>query len=119
MKRFLIFPDLFPPLALAIFLVPEATVSGIPEIGFIFLTLAYVYPIALIPASLTAAVDWSLSGRPVYLRIAVTVIFATILAELTARLLGVPGSLNVWLMGAIPAAVCSWLSDKSMRSQNA
>jgi len=111
MKRFLIFPALFPPLALAIFLVPEATVSGIPEIGFIFLTLAYVYPIALTPASLTAAVDWSLSGRPIYLRIAVTVIFATILAELIAhQLLGVPGSLNVWLMGAIPAAVCSWLA---------
>jgi hypothetical protein len=108
MKRFLIFLALFPPLALAIFLVHEAV---IPEIGFIFTTLAYVYPIALIPASLTAAVDWSLSGRPVYLRIAVTVIFATILAELIAhQLLGVPGSLNVWLMGAIPAAVCSWLA---------
>jgi hypothetical protein len=47
---------------------------------------------------------------PVHLRMAVTVIFATILAALIAdQLLGVPGSPSVWLMGAIPAAVCSWL----------
>jgi hypothetical protein len=111
MKRFLIFLAVFPPLALAIFLVPEARASGMPEIGFVFMTLAYVYPIGMIPASVTAAVDWSLSERPVYLRIAVTVIFAAILAGvMTHQLLGVPGSVNVWLTGAIPAAVCSWLA---------
>jgi hypothetical protein len=117
MKRFLIFLGFSPPLALAMFLVHEATV---PNIGTIFITLAYVYLLALVPASLTAAVDWSLSGRPVYLRMAVTVIFATILAELIAnQLLGVPGSVAVGLIGAIPAAVCSWLSDISMKPQNA
>jgi hypothetical protein len=114
MKRFAIFLAISPSLALAIFLVNEATM---PEIGFIFLTLGYVYPIALIPASLVAAVDWSLSGSPLYLRMAVTVIFATMLAEFIAnQLLGGPVSLAVGLMGGVPAAACSWLSDKSMRS---
>ncbi|QUS40294.1 hypothetical protein RPMA_16710 [Tardiphaga alba] len=111
MKRFLIFAALVPPVALAIFLAPEATAAS--TIGFIFMTLAYVYPIGLVPASMTAAVDWSLSGQSIYLRMAVTVLFAILLAELIARqLLGVSGSPKVWLMGAIPAALCSWLAGR-------
>jgi hypothetical protein len=113
MKRFLIFSALFPPIALIIFLIPEANVSGLPHAGFVFLTLALVYPIGLVPAAITAAVDWSLSKSAFYLRIAATVIVSMILAELMARLYGGSGSLTVWLMGAIPAAVCSWLSSNA------
>lgn len=111
MKRFLIFAVLVPPVALAVFLVPEA--AAISTMGNIFMTLALLYPIGLIPAALTAVVDWSLSGRSNYLRMAVTVIFAIILAELIAQQgLGVPWSPRVWLIGAIPAALCSWLAGR-------
>lgn len=114
MKRFLIFAGLVPPVALAIFLAPEAT--AIETLGFAFLTLAYVYLIGLIPASLTAAVDWLLSGQSVHLRMAGTAIFATILTELMAnQLLGVSMSLHVGLIGAIPAAVCSFLSGEPIK----
>jgi hypothetical protein len=85
MKRFLIFLVFSPPIVLTIFLVNEAT---IPDIGFVFLTLGYSFPMALIPASLTAAVDWSLSWAPLYLRLGLTVIFATLLAELSDRASG-------------------------------
>ena len=62
MKRFLIFTLLFPPLALAVFTAPD---------GFknFFDWLGYAYPAAIIPAWLTAGMDWKLSAKPTYLRI--------------------------------------------------
>jgi hypothetical protein len=57
MKRFLIFTLLFPPLALAVFTAPD---------GFknFFDWLVYAYPAAIIPAWLTAGMDWKLSAKP-------------------------------------------------------
>ena len=65
MKRFLIFTVLFPPLALAVFISPD----GIPdrdflEIGLLFWMSGYAYLFAVIPAWLTAGVDWALSAKP-------------------------------------------------------
>jgi hypothetical protein len=58
-------------------------------------------------------VDWALSAKPLYLRLVATMIVAAIMAVLTARYLGQQGEvLTFGAMGAIPAVVCSWLSEK-------
>jgi hypothetical protein len=75
--------------------------------------LGYAYLFAVVPAWLTAGADWVLSAKPFYLRLVATMVAAAILAELTARYLGqdMQGEvLTIGLIGAIPAAVCSWLS---------
>ena len=115
MKRFLIFTVLFPPLALAVFLTPDQVFRReIPEIGFVFWAMGFAYLIAVIPAWLTAGVDWALSAKPIYLRLVATVVAAAIFSVLTARYLGQRGEfLYFGLMGAIPAAVCSLLSGRA------
>jgi hypothetical protein len=121
MKRFLIFTLLFPPLALVVFITTDGLLrEGLPEIGFLAALVGTAYVLATIPAWLTAGVDWTLSGKQLYLRLIATMSVAAILAELAARYMGQPSfDAPVALTGAIPAAVCSWLSDKSMRSKNA
>ena len=113
MKRFLIFTVLFPPLALIVFIASDPIWRReFPEMGLLVWMLGYAYLIVIIPALLTAAVDWALSAKPVYLRLVATMIAAAILAELTARYLGQRGEIRTFgLIGAIPAAVCSWLSN--------
>ena len=115
MKRLLIFTALFPPLALVVFIATEWRRESLP-IGLLFFMLGYAYLIAAIPAWLTAGVDWVLSAKPFYLRLVATMVAAAILAELTARYLGqdVRGEevLTIGLIGAIPAAMCSWLSSE-------
>jgi hypothetical protein len=112
MKRFLIFTVLFPPLAMVVYLVPHVpSVRDLLPIGFLLLLLGYAYAFAVIPAWLTAGVDWALSAKPLYLRLVATMPVAAIMAELIAHDLGQRGEvLTFTLMGAIPAAVCSWLS---------
>ena len=113
MKRFLIFTVLFPPLALVVFIAPDA----IPpreflEMGLLFWMLGYAYLLAVIPAWLTAGVDWALSAKPFYLRLVATMAVAAIMAELIAHSLGQRGeALTFGLIGAIPAAICSSLSS--------
>ncbi len=123
MRRYLVFTVLFPPLALLVFIAPDAiSQRDFLEIGAFFWILGYAYVIAIIPAWLTAGVDWALSAKPFYFRLVATVAVATILAELTARYLGQRGDvLTFGLMGAIPAAVCSCLSGmkKSQGKQGA
>jgi hypothetical protein len=122
MKRLVIFTVLFPPLALVVFIVPDViSHRDLLEMGLLFWMLGYAYLIAVIPAWLTAGVDGALSAKPLYLRLVATMAAATILAVLTARYLGQRGeTLTFGLIGAIPAAVCSWLSglmEASMREQ--
>ena len=63
MKRLVIFTVLFPPLALVVFIVPDVTSDrDFLEIGLLFWMLGYAYPIAVIPAWLTAGVDGLLRG---------------------------------------------------------
>jgi hypothetical protein len=112
MKRFLIFAALFPPLALVVFTAPD---------GFKNLLdwMVMAYAIAVIPALLLAWVDWALSAKP--LRLMGTAVTAALAAVLIVRFMS-GGSDELWpvlmvgLVGGVPAAVCSWLSDKSMRS---
>jgi len=123
MKRFLIFGALFPPLALVIFNAPDV----ITRHDFKLLdssSFQMAYAIAVIPALLLAWVDWALSAKPTRLRVVGTAATAALTSVLIVRFMsGVSDDLwlvlMVGLVGGVPAAVCSWLSDKSMRSQNA
>ncbi len=110
--RFLIFTALFPPLVLVVYIAADPVLlRTLPGIGFVMGLMGIAYLLAIIPAWLTAGVDWALSGKPLYLRLVATMPVAAILAELVARYLGQPYfDLTTALMGAIPAAVCSWLS---------
>ena len=123
MKRFLIFGALFPPLALVIFNAPDM----IARHDFRLMdssSFQMVYAIAVIPALLLAWVDWALSAKPTRLRVVGTAVTAALAAVLIVRFMS-GGSDELWpvlmvgLVGGAPAAVCSWLSDKSMRSVNA
>src|SRR3954453_8775061 len=120
MKRFLIFAVLFPPLALVIFNAPNI----IAHHDFRLMESSYfqmAYAIAVIPALLLAWVDRALSAKPVRLRVVGTAVTAALAAVLIVRFLS-GGSDDFWpflmvgLVGGVPAALCSWLSDKSMRS---
>lgn len=110
-KRFLIFTALFPPLVM-VFAVPDLVWHPeTPAIAFLLWMLGYAYLIAVVPAWLTAGVDWALAATPFYLRAGVTAVAAASLAMIIARSLGQhDGVLYLALIGAIPAAVCSLLS---------
>jgi hypothetical protein len=113
MKRFLIFAVLFPPLALVIFNAPDVILHH--DFNLLdLLTLSLVYTIAVIPALILAWVDRSFHTLG-------TTVAGAAMAYLAALSIGFPfldygATLMVGLVGAIPAAVCSWLSGKSMRA---
>jgi hypothetical protein len=122
LKRFLIFLALYPPIAMLVFQSPDAVTKGIPASDDLLAWLIASYPIAIIPALLMSWVDQALSKQPLH------VFKTTAVGGLTSFLVLVflwSGFAEFWsdvmaiLLGAVPAAVCSWLSDKSMRSQNA
>ena len=114
MRRLLVFTALFPPLALFVYIAADQLWrEGLPGIGFLASLLAMAYVLAIIPGWLTAGVDWALSRRPLYLRIVATMLVAALIAELVARYMGQPSfDAPVAIAGAVPAAVCSWLSDE-------
>jgi hypothetical protein len=118
MKRILIFTALFPPLVAVAFIVlitPDVVPRGeFLEMGLFFLWISgFAYLWAGVPGLLTAGVDWVLSEKPPYLRLAATMIVAAIMAVLMARNLGQRDEvLTFAAIGAIPAAVCSWLSRR-------
>jgi hypothetical protein len=112
MRRFLVFTGLFPPLVLFVYIMSDQLWrEGLPEIGFWVWLLGFAYLLALVPAWLTAAVDGMLSRQPLYVRLVATTAVAAILAELVGRCMGQPHfDVPVAMAGAIPAAVCWWLS---------
>jgi hypothetical protein len=125
MKRFLIFTVLFPPLTLVVYIASDPIWRREPpEWGLLLWLSGFAYLFAVIPAGLTAGMDWALSVKPFYLRLVATTGVAAIIAELTAHYL-YPDMrevvLTVGLMGAIPAALCSGLSTlvQSKESANA
>ena len=120
MKRLFVFTCLYPPLVLLIYTAADNALSeGLPGVGFLSWLLAIAYAVAVVPAWLLAGFDWALSDRPLYVRLLAIMPVSAILAELVARYLSQPHfDVPVAIGGAIPAAVCSWLSDKSMRSKN-
>jgi hypothetical protein len=111
MKRFAIFTLLFPPLALAVFTAPDGFKNFLDW-------LVVAYPIAIIPAWLMAGMDWKLSAKPTYLRIVGTTLAGALITGSVAFFLwdGPPWEffpvLMATLVGAVPAAVCSWLSSE-------
>jgi hypothetical protein len=114
MKRFFIFTLLFPPLVLLVYAVSDPIFgrSLLAEIGFLIWVLGWAYAVAIIPAWLIAGLDWLLSGKS-YIRIVASSVAGAVLALLIARYLGQKGEFMAFgLMGAIPAAVCSWLSNE-------
>src|SRR5262245_7953422 len=117
MKRMLIFTALFPPLALAVFTAPDDFKNFLDW-------LAPAYPIAIIPAWLMAGMDWKLSAKPTYLRIVGTTLAGALMTASVAFFMGdgPPGeffpALMVALVGAVPAAVCSWLSSEKQNGRS-
>jgi hypothetical protein len=114
MKRFLIFTVLFPPLALLVYTSPLVVHEGVPKLGFIIYLMEFAYVLAVVPGWVAAATDWMLSATPFYVRMTASMAVAAVMAHLVARYLGdsmdVSEIVTVALTGAIPAAVCSWLS---------
>ena len=114
MARFLIFTILFPALALVVFNAPDMMAG---RFGLMDLTtLQMAYGIAVIPAWLVAAVDWALSAKPSYLQIVGTAAAAALASDSAALFLWGGANdlfpvLMAGLVGAIPAAACSWLSN--------
>jgi hypothetical protein len=119
MKRFLIFPALYPPIAMLVFISPDVVTKGIPASDDLLAWLIASYPIAIIPALLMAGVDRALAKKP--LRLVKTTAAGGLMSALLALFLW-SGYAELWplimvfLVGALPTAVCSWLSDKSMRA---
>src|ERR1700749_4901182 len=117
MKRFLIFTVLFPPLALAVFAAPDTFGTH----SFVdWWVVGISYTLAIIPAWLMAAVDWALSAKQSYLRIAGTAVTAAAMTGSIALFMWgfFPGTwpgLMAGLVGAVPAAMCSWLSAAQVR----
>lgn len=110
MKRFLIFTLLFPPLALAVFTAPDGFRNLLNWLG-------YAYLLAMMFAWLTVAVDWKLSAEPTLLRImGTTFAGAAITGSIAIFLSDEPREFSPILMavlvGAAPAAACSWLSGE-------
>ena len=121
MKRFLIFTLLFPPLVLLVYCAYDPIFGrDLLQLLFLVWMLGWAYLFAVVPAWLTAAVDWALSEKPIYLRLLATMVVATILALLIARYLGQRGEFLIFgSMGAIPAAICSWLSNTKFTRRGA
>jgi hypothetical protein len=112
MKRFLIFAVLFPPLALVVFNAPDVIMHHDFRL-LDLVTLALTYTLTVIPALILAWVDRAFHSLG-------TTIAGAAIAYLAALIIGFPfldygATLMIGLVGAVPAAMCSWLSDKAMR----
>ncbi len=114
MKRFIIFTTLFPLLAMLVAIAPVPEARHHLDIWM----LGVAYSVALIPAWWSAAVDWALSAKPIYVRVPGTavagagaVMAAVALFHFGEMLAGLMAGL-IALAGAIPAAVCSLLANK-------
>jgi hypothetical protein len=107
-KRFLVFMALFPPLALVIFNAPDVIMRHDFRL-LDLVTIGLAYTLAVIPALILAWVDQAFHS------LAGTTIAGAAIAYLAALSIGFPfldyrATLMIGLVGAIPAAVCSWLS---------
>lgn len=122
MKRFLIFVVLFPPLALLIAILAISEARSYLNTSFVFWMLGIAYLVGIVPALLSAWADWGLSDNPMCVRLTGTTVAgaASIMAAVAAfnfgEMLVAPVVFLIALMGAIPAAVCSWLSKLVTRA---
>jgi hypothetical protein len=114
MKRFLVFTVLFSPLALLVYVAPLVIHEGFPKLDFLIFLMGFAYVLAVVPGWVAAGVDWMLAAKPFYVRVIATMAVAAAMGQWVAWYLGNPMNssemITVALTGAIPAAVCSWLS---------
>ena len=122
MKRFVIFAVVAPPLgfiiAFWVMLQIANWMAGGPSTFDLqhVVMLPTVYVFGVIPALLFAWFDHVLAKRQVSYRIALTALFAyavsyvPLLAVSQLKFLHEPSAVLFGLVGAVPAAVCSWLA---------
>jgi hypothetical protein len=115
MKRILVFTVLFPPLALVIFNAPDVIMRHDFRL-LDLVTLSLTYTFMVIPALILAWVDHAFHS------LAGTTIAGAAIAYLAALSIGFPfldyrATLMIGLIGAIPAAVCSWLSSEKQNGR--
>jgi hypothetical protein len=115
MNRFLIFLLLFPAVAAASFYAVTYLLSGAAQdsgSGPVVMYLVFV-----VPALVVAGLDGLLARSPVPAVLATTLLAYALTVLAMALLLG-PGRqiLALGLIGAIPAALCSWLSNRQNRA---
>lgn len=122
MKRFLIFAILFPPIAFVVAFwimlqIANWTAGGPSTFDYhqvILLPMAYM--VGIVPALLTAKADDILFEGRVRYRVLWTAlagyvfIFMPLLAALTMGFVHGPYLLLFGIIGAVPAAVCSWVA---------
>lgn len=118
MKRFLVFAAVFPPIAMLVFMSPDMVTKGIPARDDLLAWLIASYPIAIVPALIAAGIDQALATQG--LRLLKTTAAGGVMCTLIALFLS-SGYTELWpavmvfLVGALPTAVCSWLADPSQR----
>jgi len=116
MKRFLIFVCLFPGIATAVFLaLLSIAVGALPDNPAAVFLVGWGYIVGVVPALVCAMVDLLLSKTRVRGIIGTTLVGYGIgvllsLVVFDYRLIG--RIMAFGLIGAIPAAVCSWLSNE-------
>jgi hypothetical protein len=114
MKRLLIFLLLFPAIAGAAFFAVLYVLTGAEPDSLSGTGFAYLLFVA--PALLLAVVDWLFAKAPIPAVVGTT-LFGYAAAVLSATMLWHRGldeaTLTAGLVGAIPAAVCSWLSKRA------
>lgn len=127
MRRFLIFAALFPPLAFVVAMwgmlqvlnwaLGERSTADYHQL--VLLPVAYV--VAILPALLAALVDEILARTKVRYRMLWTalagyvLIYAPLLTSLSTRSVHGPYLLLFGIIGAVPAAICSWLAGRKSR----
>jgi hypothetical protein len=109
MKRFLIYLFLFPAIATVLFyaviyFLTGAVVDSLSGPAFYYLGF-------IGPGLVVASVDW-LAARTTVPGVIATTLFAYVVSVLAVVWAGTIGVWVFGLVGAIPAAVCSWLSNK-------
>jgi hypothetical protein len=111
MNRFLIFLLLFPAVATASFYAVTYILSGAAQdsgLGPVFMYLVFI-----VPGLLVALLDWLVAKTSIPAVIATTLLTYGLSALALAWALGSSKEiLAIGLLGAFPAAVCSWLSNK-------
>ena len=118
MKRFLIFICLFPALALlGLFAFISVAIAALPDNPEAIVLVGWAYVVCAVPALICALADLFFARRRI-LPIAGTALVGYGMALLAALAIfdwGLTGRILAFgLIGAIPAAICSWLSARSM-----
>ena len=119
MKRFLIFVFLFPGIATAVFFALVTIAIALPDNPEV---VGWGYVVGVVPALVCAVVDLFLRKTRIPAIIGTTLVGygIAVLAGLTIFDYGLIGKILAFgLIGAIPAALCSWLSNEKRNGEQA